>query len=175
MVKSGRGNTWNPYIAGALAGLLLVLSLYVSGKYFGASTTYVRAAGMVEQTVDPGRVASMPYFMKEQPKVDWQWMFVVGIALGSFAAALASGTFRLQAVPSRFAARFGSSAGKRFGVAFLGGAVAMFGARLADGCPSGHGLSGTLQLAASGYVALICFFVGGLVVARLLYGQGKGR
>ena len=49
------------------------------------------------------------------------------------------------------------------------------GARLADGCPSGHGLSGTLQLAASGYVALVCFFVGGLVVARLLYGQGRGR
>ena len=175
MAKTARGKPWNPYVAGALAGLLLVLSLFVSGNYFGASTTYVRAAGMVEQTVDPGRVAGMPYFMKEKPKVDWQWMFVVGIALGACAAALASGTFRIQAVPDRSAARFGSSAGRRFGVAFVGGVVAMFGARLADGCPSGHGLSGTLQLAASGYVALVCFFIGGVVVARLLYGQGKGR
>jgi uncharacterized membrane protein YedE/YeeE len=173
MTGSTRGKPWNPYIAGALAGLLLTLSLYATGKYFGASTTFVRAAGMVEQTVAPERVAAMPYFMKELPKVDWQWMFVVGIVLGSLVAALASGTFRLQAVPDRFAARFGPSVARRFGVAFLGGVVAMFGARLADGCPSGHGLSGTLQLAASGYVALVCFFLGGVVVARLLYGKGR--
>ena len=60
-------------------------------------------------------------------------------------------------------------------MAFVGGVVAMFGARLADGCPSGHGLSGTLQLAASGYVALVCFFIGGMVVARLLYGRTPGK
>jgi len=162
---------WNPYVAGALAGLLLVLSVYVSGKYFGASTTYVRAAGFIESAADAGRVAQMAYFAKEAPKIDWQWMFVVGIALGSLAAALASGTFRLRTVPERFAARFGHRPGLRALLAFAGGAVAMFGARLADGCPSGHGLSGTLQLAASGYVALVCFFVGGLVVARLVYGR----
>ncbi len=133
MTGSTRGKPWNPYIAGALAGLLLVLSVWITGKYFGASTTFVRAAGMVEQTVAAERVASMPYFKKEQPKVDWQWMFVVGIALGSCAASVASGTFRVQAVPDRFAARFGPSVAQRFGVAFLGGAVAMFGARLADG------------------------------------------
>jgi len=173
MTGSTRGKPWNPYIAGALAGLLLAVSLYATGKYFGASTTFVRAAGMVEQTVAPERVAAMPYFMKELPKVDWQWMFVVGIVLGSLVAALVSGTFRLQAVPDRFAARFGPSVSRRFGVAFLGGVLAMFGAPLADGCPSGHGLSGTLQLAASGYVALVCFFLGGVVVARLLYGKGR--
>lgn len=162
---------WNPYIAGALAGLLLVLSVWVAGKYFGASTTYVRAAGMVEKTVAAERVAAMPYFKKEKPVIDWQWMFVAGIVVGSLAASSASRTFRLQAVPDRFAARFGPSVGRRFGVAFLGGAVAMFGARLADGCPSGHGLSGSLQLAASGFVALACFFIGGVIVARLLYGK----
>lgn len=163
--------TWNPYVAGALAGLLLVLSVWITGKYFGASTTYVRAAGFAESVLDAARVAAMPYFMKEKPVIDWQWMFVLGIVLGSFAAAALSRTFRLQAVPDRFAARFGPSVGRRFVVAFVGGAIAMFGARLADGCPSGHGLSGSLQLAASGFVALACFFVGGLVVARLLYGS----
>ncbi|MDO9631336.1 MAG: YeeE/YedE thiosulfate transporter family protein [Humidesulfovibrio sp.] len=173
MLGTARGKPWNPYVAGALAGLLLVASLYASGKYFGASTTFVRAAGMLEQTVAAERVAQMPYFMKEMPKVDWQWMFVVGIVLGSCVASLASGTFRIQAVPDRFAARFGPSVLRRSGVAFAGGVVAMFGARLADGCPSGHGLSGTLQLAASGYVALVCFFLGGVVVARLLYGKGR--
>lgn len=133
MTENARGKPWNPYVAGALAGLLLVLSVWITGKYFGASTTFVRAAGMAEQVVAAERVAAMPYFKKEKPQVDWQWLFVVGIALGSCAASLGSGTFRIQAVPGRFAARFGPSTGRRFGVAFLGGAVAMFGARLADG------------------------------------------
>lgn len=162
---------WNPYIAGALAGLLLVASVWVTGKYFGASTTYVRAAGMAEQTVAAERVAAMDYFKKEKPIIDWQWMFVAGIVVGSVAASTASRTFKVQTVPDRFAARFGPSTAKRFGVAFLGGVLAMFGARLADGCPSGHGLSGSLQLAASGFVALACFFIGGVAVARLLYGK----
>jgi len=166
---------WNPYLAGALAGLLLVLSVFVTGKYFGASTTYVRAAGFVESAVDADRVSAMAYFIKEAPKIDWQWMFVVGIAVGSFGAALGSGTFRIQSVPERFAARFGNRPGLRAALAFVGGAVGMFGARLADGCPSGHGLSGSLQLAASGLVALVCFFVGGLVVARLVYGPQGGK
>jgi len=175
MDKAAPSRPWNPYLAGALAGLLLVLSVFVTGKYFGASTTYVRAAGFVESVVDAERVSAMAYFVKEAPKIDWQWMFVVGIALGSLGAALASRTFRIQSVPERFAARFGPAPGKRFALAFLGGAVAMFGARLADGCPSGHGLSGSLQLAASGFVALICFFIGGLIVARLVYGPQGGK
>ncbi|SNR98601.1 hypothetical protein SAMN04488503_2194 [Humidesulfovibrio mexicanus] len=165
---------WNPYLAGALAGLLLVLSVYVSGNYFGASTTFVRAAGFVEGAVDPERVTALDYFVKIAPKLDWQFLFVIGIALGSLMAALASRTFRVQAVPDRFAKRFGPRTALRMGLAFLGGAVAIFGARLADGCPSGHGLSGSLQLAASGFVSLAGFFIGGLVMARLVYGRPSG-
>ena len=53
--------------------------------------------------------------------------------------------------------------------AFLGGIVAMIGARMADGCPSGHGLSGMMQLSVSGLVALCLFFGVGIVVAHLVY------
>ena len=175
MSETAPSRAWNPYVAGALSGLLLVLSVFVTGKYFGASTTYVRAAGYVESAVDAERVSAMAYFIKEVPKLDWQFLFVVGIILGSIGAALASRTFRIQSVPDRFAARFGPAPGKRYLLAFIGGAIAMFGARLADGCPSGHGLSGSLQLAASGFVALICFFIGGLIMARLVYGPQGGK
>ena len=70
--------------------------------------------------------------------------------------------------------RFGSSAAKRAVVAFLGGLIALFGARLAGGCPSGHGLSGTMQLSVSGFIAAACFFIGGIVVARRLYTRPGG-
>ena len=39
---------WNPYLAGALAGLVSIGSVWFTGKYFGASTTFVRGAGYVE-------------------------------------------------------------------------------------------------------------------------------
>lgn len=124
---------WNPYIAGALTGLLLILSVWVAGKYVGASTTFVRGAGFLEMIFSAERVATMEYFVKELPKIDWQWMFVVGIFFGSLIAALTSGSFRWQAPPAMWEQRFGPGRLKRGIVAFFGGAVAMFGARLADG------------------------------------------
>lgn len=167
---------WSPYLAGALSGLVAVLSVWITGKYFGASTSFVRTAGMLEKLFNPERVARMEYFIKETPEVEWQWMFVVGILLGALIAAVTSGSFRWQKLPDMWQERFGpASMLGRFLTAFIGGAVLMFGARLAGGCPSGHGLSGLMQLSVSGFIALICFFAGGVVVARLLYGGGDGQ
>ena len=126
-------NAWNPYIAGALAGLLLVFSVWFTGKYVGASTTFVRSAGFIEMIFDAERVAAMEYFKKEIPKIDWQFLFVVGIFFGALIASTTSKSFRLQAVPPMWERRFGPGKAKRAIVAFMGGAVAMFGARLADG------------------------------------------
>ena len=125
---------WNPYLAGALSGLVSVLSVWVAGQYLGASTTFVRTAGLLEQLFAPDRVASMEYFIKTVPRIDWQWMFVVGIFLGALIAALTSKSFRWQGLPDMWQERFGpSSKGKRAVFAFGGGTIAMFGARLADG------------------------------------------
>jgi hypothetical protein len=127
------GRPWNPYLAGALAGLVSIGSVWFAGKYLGASTTFVRTAGMLEQVFNPERVAQMEYFIKEVPKVDWQSMFLVGIFVGALIASLTDGSFRPQRIPAMWEGRFGSGIGKRGIAAFLGGTVAMFGARLADG------------------------------------------
>jgi uncharacterized protein len=111
-----------------------VLSVWVAGQYFGASTSFVRTAGMIEQAFGPERVSRMEYFISVVPRIDWQWMFMVGIFLGAMLSAVTSGSFKAQAVPDMWAARFGQhSTAKRAMVAFAGGTVAMFGARLADG------------------------------------------
>ena len=67
---------WNPYLSGALSGLVSVFSVWAAGKYLGASTTFVRTAGMVEQFFGAERVARMEYFLREAPMFDWQWLFV---------------------------------------------------------------------------------------------------
>jgi len=132
-MKTMADKRWNPYVAGALTGVIMIFSVWVAGKYFGASTTFVRSAGLIEKIFSAERVSKMEYFIKEVPKIDWQWMFVVGILIGSLIASTTSKTFQWKAVPDMWQGRFGSSIGKRAVVAFLGGLIAMFGARLADG------------------------------------------
>lgn len=172
---------WRPYLAGALAGVLAVLSVVVSTKligspkYLGASTTFVRAAGLVEQSVASAHVAESDYFTKTKVKVDWQMMVVLGILLGAFAASRIDGSFKAEAVPPVWSDRFGSKIGVRAIGAFLGGAVSMFGARMAGGCPSGHGLSGLMQLSISGFIAMAGFFGAGVIVANLMYRKGGAK
>jgi len=124
---------WSPYLAGALAGIVMILSVWITGKYFGASTTFVRSAGMIEKIFSADRVEKMDYFIKEVPKIEWQWMFVFGIFLGSLISSTTSRNFNWKAVPDMWEDRFGPGKMKRAVVAFIGGMVAMFGARLADG------------------------------------------
>jgi hypothetical protein len=124
---------WNPYFAGALTGLLIVCSVFITGQYFGASTTFARFAGMIEGIFAPGRVKTSQYFMEHPLEIDWQWMFVVGIFFGSLISSATSGSFRLRAVPDSWQERFGPSGTKRAVAAFAGGVVAMLGARTADG------------------------------------------
>ena len=167
--------SWRPYVAGALAGLLAIASVLVSTKmlgkpkYLGTSTTFVRTAGLIEKTVAREHVENNPYYQSKKVKIDWQFMLVVGILIGAFAASMIDRSFKLEGVPPVWSDRFGDKVAVRAGGAFLGGIVAMFGARLAGGCPSGHGLSGLMQLSVSGFLAMAGFFGAGIAVAHLLY------
>lgn len=171
---------YRPYIAGALAGVLAVASVVVSTqllgspKYLGASTTFVRAAGLVEKSVASEHVASNDYYQSKKVKIDWQMMLVVGILAGAFIASRVDGSFKAESVPPVWSERFGNKIGVRAIGAFLGGIVAMFGARMAGGCPSGHGMSGLMQLSISGYIAMAGFFGAGVLVANLIYRQRGG-
>ena len=173
-----KDNGWSPYLAGALVGLLAVVSVWATtvmmGKtnYLGASTTFVRAAGLLERAVAPEQVSGNEYFTKTKVKVDWQFMLVGGIFLGALVSSVTDRSFKLESVPPVWAKRFGKSPIKRAVGAVLGGMVAMVGARMADGCPSGHGLSGMMQFSVSSLAALCLFFGVGIAVAAMVY---KGR
>ncbi|HBP87513.1 MAG TPA: YeeE/YedE family protein [Nitrospiraceae bacterium] len=168
---------WSPYLAGSLVGVLAIVSVMATtqlmGKthYLGASTTFVRAAGMLEQTVAPEHVTANEYFIKEKVRVDWQFMLVLGIFLGALISSATDRSFKLERLPPLWEQRFGSSLTKRAMGAMLGGIIAMIGVRMADGCPSGHGLSGMMQFSVSGLVAMGMFFGVGVLVAALVYGR----
>ncbi len=170
---------WSPYVAGALVGFLAILSVVLTTfiiekpKYLGASTTFVRVAALIEKGVAPEHVASNEYFQAKKVKVDWQMLFILGLFFGALTSSLMGKSFKIEKVPSIWKERFGNRGIVRAIGAFIGGVIALFGVRLAGGCPSGHGLSGIMQLALSGMIAMICFLIGGMITAYLLYQKGK--
>lgn len=164
------GPAWSPYLVGALIGVLTWLTFYFSDKPLGASSAYARLAGLLGKRLAPKHTESLKYFKDNKPKFEWGVMLLIGVVVGALLSAWHGSELTGQWVPGMWAARFGGdTAVPRLLVAFIGGAVMAFGARLAGGCTSGHGISGALQLSVGSWVALICFFVGGIATAMLLY------
>lgn len=162
---------WNPYLVGALIGVLSILTFTLADKPIGISTGIAQASGACAMPVlGADGVAANTYWAKKAvPAWDYGSLFVLGSFFGALVSALVSGSFKLESVPSLWRERFGPSAGKRFLAAFIGGVVIIFGARLADGCTSGHGISGSLQLAVSSWTFFIVMFISGIVTAFLLF------
>ena len=136
---------WSPYAVGIGIGILSWLSFLISGKPLATSTTFARIGGMIEKEITGKEARQRSYFKKIKLRINWQWMLVLGVVLGSFLSAIISGDFQVGVwVPPLWDSAFGDSAILRVLVALVGGVILGFGARFADGCTSGHGISGTL-------------------------------
>ena len=162
---------WNPYLVGALIGVLSIVTFALADKPIGMSTGVAQASGACAVPVlGAETVAGNTYWSKKAvPKWDYGSLFVAGTFLGALLSALVSKSFRIELVPDDWRKQEGSSAAKRLIAAFIGGAVLLYGARLADGCTSGHGISGTMQLAVSGWTFFLVMFATGVLTTRLLY------
>jgi len=161
---------WSPYLVGVALGVLSWLSFLLIGSGLGASSAYARTGALVEGAIRGKHVLDRPYYVDHlRPLVNPGLMMAVGIIAGAFISARLYGDFQFRAVPAMWADRFGSAPSLRIVAAFVGGAVMAVGARWAGGCTSGHGITGTLQLALSSCLAVVCFFIGGVGTAFLLY------
>ncbi len=160
---------WSPYVVGIGIGILSWITFVLSDKPIGCSTAFSRTSGMLESLVRGGKVAEKAYYKKFAPEIDWEWMLVLGIFLGAFISAILSGQFKALWIPTKWAEAFGDSYLPRWLVSLAGGILLGFGARWAGGCTSGHGISGTLQLAVSSWLAALCFFIGGIATAMVVF------
>ncbi len=156
---------------GALIGVLSLLAFSLADKPIGISTGVAQAAGACAVPVFGSvAVAENTYWSKKAlPAWDYGSLFVLGTFFGALGSALVSGSFKWSAMPTVWQERFGPSVPKRLLAAFCGGILIIFGARLADGCTSGHGISGTLQLALSSWVFFLVLFASGMATAQLLF------
>ena len=168
--------SWSPYVVGIGIGMLSWFAFATVDKSIGVSTAFEHTAALAEKAAVPSVEQTNEYFPrkaqeKSSPKIGWEWMLVLGIFVGAIVSSSLSGDRSTETVPALWRNRFGPSVTLRLTAAFLAGALMMFGARLASGCTSGHGISGNLQLALSSWVFTIVFFVVGTVTAIALYGR----
>lgn len=164
-----REKAWSPYAAGILIGLLQIPAFLIIETALGASSSYVTVGGLLASWIDPS-ILEIDYVARHvaaTAKNWWQVALVGGVAVGAFLSARLSGARRKPISPIWTRALGSASPAKRYAIAFIAGFLMLLGARIADGCTSGHGLSGTAQLAVGSIVAVLAMFAGGIGTALL--------
>lgn len=164
------GGAWSPYLTGSLIGLLVCATLYFSQEPVGASSAYATIAGLIGKKIAPDHTLKLEYYQKNPPALNWEFVFFISIVLGSFLSALSGNEISVEWIPRFWSDTHANSGNLTYVfLALIGGVLMAFGARLAGGCTSGHGISGTIQLSLASWISLACFFIGGVLAVRLLF------
>ena len=158
----------NPYLGGILLGLVLFSALFFTGNGLGASGGINRIVVFIQDLIAPEHVNRTAYLTTmaggDLNALD-NW--IVFITLGSLLGGFVSGWFnhrikvetnRGPRVPVRL----------RWVMAFIGGAIMGYGARLARGCTSGQALSGGAVLSVGSWTIMFAIFAGGYALAYFL-------
>lgn len=169
---------------GLMLGLVFFAAVLLV-KPIGVSTQFVILDGIVADAVNPGLVTPVDdgftstnaYLAKSGGKyakavanpLNYGFVFVIAMIVGGFLSARMFGSDRDRSVPELWKANFGDSPAKRYLAAFAGGFIALYGARLAGGCTSGHMMSGMMQTSLSGYIFALGAFAAAIPLSRALF------
>ncbi len=186
---TGQLNWFKGGIALGLSFLLAVLLV----KPIGVSTQFVILDGIIwntfstdliteDTTAKSGYASTNAYLNKSGGKyaknimkpANYSFIFVLSMILGGVLSRLLAGpkpSTQDKVAPAAWRRKFGAQPGKRYFYAFIGGVLALIGARLAGGCTSGHMMSGMMQTAVSGYLFALGAFTAGIPVAIIMYGR----
>jgi uncharacterized membrane protein YedE/YeeE len=173
---------WPWYVSGA--GIAIVMFLLVSyGKTFGFSNNLSTICSMA------GAGKKVKFFDVDWRSQKWNLLFLVGAIIGGFV----SSAFLKNDEPLKISAatindltnlgiRFDGelNPGQLFGLdvfnsvkglvlLIAGGLMVGFGTRYAGGCTSGHAISGLSDLQIPSLIAVVGFFIGGLIMTHLLF------
>ena len=146
-------NTWPWYIAGPLLGLFVPLILLAGSRLLGISSSFLHICSLVLNK----SVAGYNY-----DKNKWKFYFVAGILIGGFISVTFLSEGQTSFLPSAYYSPTGMA------MLFAGGLLVGFGTRYANGCTSGHTISGLSTLQLSALYATVSFFIGGLFYIHIL-------
>jgi hypothetical protein len=148
---------WNPYLVGVLLGLVLLATYVITGRGLGATGAFGSLAAWIAGVFSPEHAASNPVHAKYYNEGAQLESWTLFLLIGAFVGALVSGMLGRRI---RFMVERGPrvSDGQRLALAFAGGFIAAYGAKLAKGCTSGQALTGGAIL----NVGSLVFMVGSL-------------
>lgn len=159
----------NPYLAGVLLGLLLLATIYITGRGLGASGAIKSATVAGVYAVAPQHATSAKFYQEylqehaeSNPLKNWLVFEVVGVLIGAFLSGLVAGRLKLvtEAGP-RVTSR------TRLIAAFIGGVLWGVGSQLGRGCTSGAALSGLAVMSTGGILVMLAIFGGAYAFAYL--------
>lgn len=173
---------WTWWFSGIVISSIMFILLFF-GKSFGFSSnlrTMCSIAGA-------GKVVK--FFDFDWKTQTWNLVFLVGAILGGFIANQFLSTtdpVQISAATIEDLQKLGFSAPegiqpkelfsweavfslKGFLVLAVGGFLVGFGSRYAGGCTSGHAISGISDLQIPSLIAVVGFFIGGLVMTYLIF------
>lgn len=155
----------NPYLGGALLGVVMFLAFYITGQGLGASGALNRIQLFVVDLVASSHVDRVAYFAQtaggsQSPLAHTSVFLLFGTLFGGVASGLYNRRFK-------FEIRKGPqiSVSTRLFLAFLGGAIMAYGARFGRGCTSGHALNGGAVLSAGSFAFMFAIFGAGYALA----------
>jgi uncharacterized protein len=173
---------WPWYLAGPLIGLMVPVLLLVGNRLFGISSSFrhVCAACL------PRRGAYLRYDWRDAGA--WNLAFAAGVLIGGALAATLLAHAEPVAISAATRADLAALGLRDFsgivpadlfswesvlslrGLLVLGGGgfLVGFGTAYAGGCTSGHGVAGLANFQLASLIAVIAFFVGGLIGTHLL-------
>jgi len=150
----------HPYFGGMVLGVVLFLAVLLTGNGLGSSGGTTRLVALIEDTISPAHVDRTPYLLKmaggdKNPLDDWIIPVFFGALLGGFSSGMFNGRLKITTTKGP-----NISNRTRWLMAFLGGVIFLYGARMARGCTSGQALTGGATLSAGSWVVMFAIFGG---------------
>jgi len=149
----------NPYIAGLLLGLVLLTTIYITGRGLGASGAVKDGVLATVKLASPEHFETSPFYKnysethEGSPLRSWLVFQVLGVIAGAFLSGIIS-----NRVGFRFEKGPGVKNSVRLGAAVLGGLLFGFGSQLGRGCTSGSALSGMAVMSFGGIITMMAIF-----------------
>ncbi|KYQ88827.1 hypothetical protein DLAC_10626 [Tieghemostelium lacteum] len=149
---------WAPYVAGAVIGSLQLPSYLLANNGIGTSSAYVTMSSKICSLLAPATTCSVSYFKKFNSglKQVFTPMVNLGIVLGSYYSSLTSPALAIDQ-------QFHHS--PLFYIA--SGAMLLYSSRMANGCPSGSGITGMAKMEIGSFITIASLFAGGIASSLL--------
>jgi uncharacterized protein len=166
--------TWSPYVAGILLGLVVILAVLLSKTLLGASGAFENLAGMIGKAIAPTAFGNMYFDYIMPPGITWGVFLLIGVFFGGMLGAASSKTLKWgkkDATNSdpQWKRVFGPQTWKRWVLGFLGAIVLEYGAGIAGGCTSGLLIAGGSLLVPAAFLFMGGMFASGIITALIVY------